>query len=223
MEKETAASAPCVIAEAHPPDGAVGPPRIDAISDAVVQGADAGDNAQSDARPDGDDKDSDTAVRDGGGGESGHGVPAARAGPVDPDCGAPDDGPDRPGTGCKTAIEDVTNISKSEAMMSDTNKNIDEGDELLQQMRREEIRKGKQKVVSFDAAGSSSSTEDQDQRASFETRPTAPAPDIPWEKNAERPPQKLPIRFKDCVGRTFVLPWRKVRTWKVRLRIDAPP
>lgn len=38
---------------------------------------------------------------------------------------------------------------------------------------------------------------------------------IPWAKDAERPPQKMPIRFVDCVGRNFIWPWRKARTWKV--------
>lgn len=36
-----------------------------------------------------------------------------------------------------------------------------------------------------------------------------------WEKSADRPPQKLPIRFKDAVGRQFVFPWEKVKTWPV--------
>ncbi|KAI1466014.1 uncharacterized protein F4812DRAFT_435563 [Daldinia caldariorum] len=34
-----------------------------------------------------------------------------------------------------------------------------------------------------------------------------------WEKSADRPPKKLPIRFKDAVGRKFVFPWEKAKTW----------
>jgi hypothetical protein len=214
MADATAASASCVIAEAHP-GLAVGLPRIDAISD-VVPDADAGD----DARSDGDENDSGTAVRRGGGGDCG---PAARVGSVDPDAAARDDALDRPRTGCKDATEDAAASRELEAMMSETSDSVDGDDELLEEVRREEIRKGKQKAVSFDASGGSPSTRGQKQGVILEkkTPPTPPTPklqdpDIPWEKNAERSPQKLPIRFKDCVGRTFVLPWRRVRTWRVR-------
>ncbi|KAI0838628.1 hypothetical protein F5Y06DRAFT_267417 [Hypoxylon sp. FL0890] len=34
-----------------------------------------------------------------------------------------------------------------------------------------------------------------------------------WERSADRPPKKLPIRFKDAVGRKFVFPWEKANTW----------
>ncbi|KAI1140400.1 hypothetical protein F5Y05DRAFT_378255 [Hypoxylon sp. FL0543] len=34
-----------------------------------------------------------------------------------------------------------------------------------------------------------------------------------WEKSADRPPKKLPIRFKDAVGRKFIFPWEKANTW----------
>lgn len=40
-----------------------------------------------------------------------------------------------------------------------------------------------------------------------------------WEKSAGRTPQKLPIRFRDAVGRNFVFPWEKVKTWTVS---DSP-
>lgn len=40
---------------------------------------------------------------------------------------------------------------------------------------------------------------------------------IPWERDPERPLQKLPIRLRDLNGRTFLLPWEKVKTWKVSL------
>ncbi|KXJ91035.1 hypothetical protein Micbo1qcDRAFT_163761 [Microdochium bolleyi] len=35
-----------------------------------------------------------------------------------------------------------------------------------------------------------------------------------WERSADRPPMKLPIRFKDAVGRHFVFPWEKAKTWE---------
>jgi len=38
---------------------------------------------------------------------------------------------------------------------------------------------------------------------------------VPWERDPDRPLQKLPIRFRDCLGRTFLFPWEKARTWKV--------
>ncbi|KAJ3557797.1 hypothetical protein NPX13_g9853 [Xylaria arbuscula] len=34
-----------------------------------------------------------------------------------------------------------------------------------------------------------------------------------WEKSAGRPPAKLPIRFRDAVGRNFLFPWEKAKTW----------
>ncbi|KAL0942503.1 uncharacterized protein CTRU02_200389 [Colletotrichum truncatum] len=34
-----------------------------------------------------------------------------------------------------------------------------------------------------------------------------------WEKTPDRPPQKLPIRFKDCVGRNMMIPWRVAKSW----------
>lgn len=40
---------------------------------------------------------------------------------------------------------------------------------------------------------------------------------IPWERDPERPLQKLPIRLRDLNGRTFLLPWEKVKTWKASL------
>lgn len=36
-----------------------------------------------------------------------------------------------------------------------------------------------------------------------------------WEKSSDRPPKKLPIRLKDAVGRQFVFPWEKAKTWEV--------
>ncbi|KAI0885649.1 uncharacterized protein GGS22DRAFT_161510 [Annulohypoxylon maeteangense] len=34
-----------------------------------------------------------------------------------------------------------------------------------------------------------------------------------WEKSAGRPPKKLPIRFKDALGRNYVFPWEKAKNW----------
>ncbi|KAI1425065.1 hypothetical protein F5Y12DRAFT_400537 [Xylaria sp. FL1777] len=34
-----------------------------------------------------------------------------------------------------------------------------------------------------------------------------------WEKSAGRPPQKLPVRFRDAVGRNFLFPWEKAKMW----------
>lgn len=45
-------------------------------------------------------------------------------------------------------------------------------------------------------------------------RPLQPG-DLGWEKSADRPPRKLPIRFKDAVGRKFLFPWEKAKTWAV--------
>lgn len=46
------------------------------------------------------------------------------------------------------------------------------------------------------------------------------AGDDGWEASADRPPVKLPIRLLDAVGRTFVFPWEKAKTWEV-LRIHS--
>ncbi|KAI1850571.1 hypothetical protein JX265_004281 [Neoarthrinium moseri] len=35
-----------------------------------------------------------------------------------------------------------------------------------------------------------------------------------WNRSPERPPVKLPIRFQDAVGRHYVFPWERVRTWE---------
>jgi hypothetical protein len=37
-----------------------------------------------------------------------------------------------------------------------------------------------------------------------------------WETSPERPPTKLPIRFQDALGRNYVFPWEKARTYEVR-------
>ncbi|OTA96362.1 hypothetical protein M434DRAFT_392785 [Hypoxylon sp. CO27-5] len=76
------------------------------------------------------------------------------------------------------------------------------------------------------------SKQKQKQQSEPEPRPAQPAPSINssggvgaqtfrplqygepgWEKSAGRPPKKLPIRFKDAVGRKFIFPWEKANTW----------
>ncbi|KAI0550029.1 hypothetical protein F4679DRAFT_225947 [Xylaria curta] len=51
--------------------------------------------------------------------------------------------------------------------------------------------------------------------ASGEEKPFQPLQlgDPGWETSAGRPPQKLPIRFRDAVGRNFLFPWEKAKTW----------
>ncbi|KAI1293955.1 hypothetical protein F5Y03DRAFT_327075 [Xylaria venustula] len=51
--------------------------------------------------------------------------------------------------------------------------------------------------------------------ASPEDQPFRPlnVGDPGWEKSAGRPPQKLPVRFRDAVGRNFLFPWEKAKTW----------
>lgn len=39
--------------------------------------------------------------------------------------------------------------------------------------------------------------------------------DARWATSSEKPPAKLPIRLLDALGRTFVFPWEKVKTWQV--------
>ncbi|KAI0408842.1 hypothetical protein F4802DRAFT_593709 [Xylaria palmicola] len=34
-----------------------------------------------------------------------------------------------------------------------------------------------------------------------------------WEASSGRAPQKLPIHFRDAVGRNFIFPWEKAKTW----------
>lgn len=38
-----------------------------------------------------------------------------------------------------------------------------------------------------------------------------------WEKSPDRPPRKLPIRFRDAVGRQILWPWERAKTWQVSL------
>ncbi|KAI0144008.1 hypothetical protein F4776DRAFT_610228 [Hypoxylon sp. NC0597] len=81
-------------------------------------------------------------------------------------------------------------------------------------------------------SSSSDSKQKQKQQAEPEPRPATQAPspnssggvgaqtfrplqygEPGWEKSAGRPPKKLPIRFKDAVGRKYIFPWEKANTW----------
>ncbi|KAK7416465.1 hypothetical protein QQX98_005169 [Neonectria punicea] len=45
---------------------------------------------------------------------------------------------------------------------------------------------------------------------------------IPWELDPERPAQKLPIRFRDILGRSILIPWRRAKTWEgMKMTIDS--
>ncbi|KPM44774.1 hypothetical protein AK830_g1766 [Neonectria ditissima] len=45
---------------------------------------------------------------------------------------------------------------------------------------------------------------------------------IPWELDPERPAQKLPIRFRDILGRSILIPWQRAKTWEgMKMTIDA--
>ncbi|KAF2963755.1 hypothetical protein GQX73_g9818 [Xylaria multiplex] len=70
--------------------------------------------------------------------------------------------------------------------------------------------KQKQKQKADPQAETGSSSE-----ASGEEKPYRPpnVGDPGWEKSAGRPPQKLPVRFRDAVGRNFLFPWEKAKTW----------
>ncbi|KAI1179235.1 hypothetical protein F4777DRAFT_575266 [Nemania sp. FL0916] len=75
--------------------------------------------------------------------------------------------------------------------------------------------------------GASSKDKQKEKETAYleaETQPTSDAPeekpfhplepgDPGWETSPGRPPQKLPIRFRDAVGRNFLFPWEKAKTW----------
>ncbi|KAI0134426.1 hypothetical protein BJ170DRAFT_609812 [Xylariales sp. AK1849] len=81
--------------------------------------------------------------------------------------------------------------------------------------------KQKQKTVHFELSperepesGQEDINEDSIERPSFPNfQPLKPG-DPGWETSADRPPVKLPIRFRDAVGRNYVFPWEKAKTWK---------
>lgn len=116
---------------------------------------------------------------------------------------------------------------------SDDTSELSEGEKLAFELRRAEIRKGKARegslVPSEAPAGAVSDSRLNGQPCGDPQNgsllPVAgPAqegdPDVvyvPWERDAGRPLQKLPIRLRDLNGRTFLLPWEQVKTWNVRV------
>lgn len=83
---------------------------------------------------------------------------------------------------------------------------------------QEAVDKGKGKQVVLEKSASGTEPEPQPEPAqptAQQLSPTSSTDGVPWGKDPERPPQKLPIRFVDCVGRHFIWPWKKARDWKV--------
>ncbi|KAJ1326622.1 neural Wiskott-Aldrich syndrome protein [Microdochium nivale] len=62
------------------------------------------------------------------------------------------------------------------------------------------------------AAGSSRARDDE--APALPARPLLRVGEAGWERSADRPPAKLPIRFRDAVGRLYVFPWEKANTWE---------
>lgn len=40
-----------------------------------------------------------------------------------------------------------------------------------------------------------------------------------WEADSGRPPTKLPLRFRDGVGRVYIFPWEVANTWQVSIDV----
>jgi hypothetical protein len=74
--------------------------------------------------------------------------------------------------------------------------------------------KQKQKAVHFEWPTATQASEDAGPSARPAATMVKPG-DPGWETSAGRPPAKLPIRFLDAVGRTYVFPWEKAKTWEV--------
>ena len=124
---------------------------------------------------------------------------------------------------------------------SDGISELSDGEKLASELRRAEIRRGKAREGSpvpskapleavSDSQQSGELRGDSPEVPRDEAPMAGPAsggdPDVvyvPWEKDPERPLQKLPIRFRDLNGRTFLLPWDKVKTWKVRFSATRRP
>ncbi|KAH6652924.1 hypothetical protein BKA67DRAFT_659578 [Truncatella angustata] len=90
-----------------------------------------------------------------------------------------------------------------------------------------DVRKGKQKqkAVHFAFNESGLGDADADAGSSSSSKPVRTdlgSGDYGWESFPDRPPAKLPIQFTDAVGRAFVFPWEKARTWEgIKRLIDA--
>ncbi|KAI1208693.1 uncharacterized protein F4807DRAFT_146833 [Annulohypoxylon truncatum] len=64
-------------------------------------------------------------------------------------------------------------------------------------------------------ANPTSTTANQNASEGSEAQPFRPPQygEPGWEKSADRPPRKLPIRFQDCLKRKYIFPWEKAKTW----------
>ena len=60
--------------------------------------------------------------------------------------------------------------------------------------------------------GSKSSRSSRQKRAEISSSKDLPEK---WARTADRAPQKLPVRFIDAVGRNFIWPWERAKSWKV--------
>ena len=119
---------------------------------------------------------------------------------------------------------------------SDETSELSEGQRIAFELSRAEIRRGKARETSpvlsegvpldekpepqfSDQSGAGLGNEKDE--SFFTAAGPAQEPEdpdvvyVPWEKDAGRPLQKLPIRFRDLNGRTYIFPWEKVRTWGV--------
>lgn len=74
--------------------------------------------------------------------------------------------------------------------------------------------KGKQKAKEEEAAPPPEQASSSAPSPPQERPP--PEVNVAWERHPDRPIQKLPVRFYDAVGRHFIWPWNKAKSWKVR-------
>ncbi|KAJ8133223.1 hypothetical protein O1611_g396 [Lasiodiplodia mahajangana] len=88
----------------------------------------------------------------------------------------------------------------------------DDGDSAATSALTGTSRKQKQKQKADPEAETGTLSETSDGDEDFQ--PLSPG-DPGWEKSTGKPPQKLPIRFRDAVGRNFLFPWEKAKTWSV--------
>jgi hypothetical protein len=78
------------------------------------------------------------------------------------------------------------------------------------------VSKGKQKQKNVHFAPPTLQKENTNAGPSVEPDATrTKATDTEWQTHVDSPPAKLPIRFKDAVGRFYLFPWEKAKTWEV--------
>ena len=125
-----------------------------------------------------------------------------------------------------------------DAYFSDDTSELSEEEKLAFELRRAEIRRGKARETSpvpSEAVPLVTVSDTLIDELRGYARNEAPSPVagpaqdsrgdadmvfISWEKDPERPLQKLPIRFRDLNGRTYLLPWKAVKTWNVRAHVS---